>query len=270
MIHILYRCHDRTASVNGLPRPPFVKDKAELIRVAFQSLFDSSRGFPVDFHVLGDDLTPDLLDFFRRFPVTLDNRTPMGNDRSILETVHLAAGFPDEDWVYFCEDDYLHQPEFFQQINELIEGRDHFLAFHPKSFFTRLLAFSLFRPRLSQRPLYLFPQDYPDWYQPERLTTSLLFRAPGRVWRQCPSSTFTFLTQSRWVKRYRKVFLRSSRGANDGYLSKVLYADVVFAGRGLCLSPIPSLAAHCHVGTLPRDGDWAGLYERVLKSLRED
>lgn len=256
---VIFRTCDRVSSVHAVPRP-FGLDKKALIRLSFLSLYESIKHFPHEITVVGDALSEETLQFFKRFPVTLNNHAPLGNDASIRETVRLATEAKDDDWVYFCEDDYLHVPDCFSKVNEIIEIKDAVLATKPAS---KLARFFL-RGNLSDRPITLFLPDYPDRYFPTERKPSLIFKAPSSHWRQTTNTTFSYLTQARWVKKFQPVFLKASVGANDGYLSRRLYSpnlylDFLMQNRGLCLSPIPGLSTHTHEGTMTPSVDWESL-----------
>lgn len=259
MLHVIYRTCDKTASVHGVSRP-FAKDKSELIRTCFRSLYESARGAAVSFQVLGDDLSPAMKSFYQQYPVALDNRAPMGNDQSILASVHMACALPDEDWVYFCEDDYLHRPQAVPALLEIIDDLPRQLGGQLRSRWTQWLSRGLLAKSWMGAPVYIHPTDYPDRYDPRDLRLSLLLRTPRAHWRQIHGVTYTLLTQVKWVKKYRRVWERSARGANDGYLSKMLLTDVFRAGRGLALAPIPSLAAHLHDVSMPLYEQWESVY----------
>ena len=68
--------------------------------------------------------------------------------------------------------------------------------------------------------------------------------------REVSSSTFTFLTIKKNFMKFIDDFKKSSCGAQDGEFSKI------FGEKAMCFSPIPSLAAHLHIGTLPLYVPW--------------
>lgn len=259
MIHVIYRSCDKAPSVHGIPRP-FARDKGELIRTCFHSLFTSARGTDTAFTVVGDDLSADLLAFYQAYGVAVQNHPPMGNDRSLLACLDLACSLPDETWVYFCEDDYLHRPKAVAALTEFIADLPRQLGGRLRSRWTSFLSRGLLTSTWASDPIYIHPSDYPDRYDPRDFRLSLILRTPTAHWRQIHGVTFTFLVQAKWVKKHRKIYARSARGANDGYLSKMLLADVFRAGRGLAFSPIPSLAAHMHETSMPLHEEWESVY----------
>lgn len=264
---VIFRTCDRTQSVHAVPRP-FGLDKHKLIKLSFLSLVRSLRGHSHAITVVGDSLSDESLAFFKSFPVSLQNHPPLGNDASIRETVRLAAEAEDGEWIYFCEDDYLHLPDSFSVVNELLENRKTILDTQPASSLLRFLL----RGNPAKRDLAIFLPDYPDRYFPRERKSSFLFKTSTHHFRQVTNTTFSFITQAATVKKNLKVFLKASHGANDGYLSKCLFSPDLFldffsSNRGLCLSPIPGLSTHTHEGTMTPLVDWEGLINNLEKEL---
>ena len=260
---VIFRTCDRTQSVHSVPRP-FGLDKQKLLKLSFLSLIESLKGQSHAITVVGDALSDESLSFFKRFPVSIQNHPPLGNDLSIRETVRLACETEDREWIYFCEDDYLHVPDCFSAVNELLENRNEILDTRPSSAFLRF--FLSGSP--AKRDLTVFLPDYPDRYFPKERKSSFLFRTRARHFRQVTNTTFSFITEAATVKKNLPVFLKASRGANDGYLSKCLFSPNLFLdffsrNRGLCLSPIPGLSTHTHEGTMTPLVDWEGLIKTL-------
>jgi hypothetical protein len=158
---------------------------------------------------------------------------------------------PDKEWVYFCEDDYLHVPQAFVWIDDLIENRRDILSYSPRPPWMAFLASGL-----AGRPLVIHPPDYPDRYKPNRRIPSFLFLSRYCHWRQVTNTTFSILTQAKTIRRYRRIWEKASTNAKDGLLSRRMYARFSFWGKALCVSPIPGVAAHMHESTMPLHGDW--------------
>jgi hypothetical protein len=110
--------------------------------------------------------------------------------------------------------------------------------------------------RLDNRPLVIHTPDYPDRYKPKYLRFSLIFLAKYCHWRQITNTTFTFMMQGKTVRRYKDILLRSTFGADDGYLSRKLFAGLRFGGKALCLSPIPGVSTHMHDEVMTPLVDW--------------
>lgn len=265
-IHVIFRACDKVLTVNG-GRRPFGCDKPTLIRVCFSSLMESLHPVAHTVHVLGDRLSDEMMEFFTRYPVTLSNGA-LGNDGSIRRSLQRAYERPDDEWVYLCEDDYLHVPDTFEVIEDLVDHRENVLRTQPANF-RGLPPPSEEDVDLGRRPLVIHPPDYPDRYLPHKRRYSLLFLANRRHWRQISNTTFTFLAEAKTFRRFRTGFDRSATGANDGLLSRTIYGDTDFASRALCVSPIPGLASHMQGKLMSPFMDWETLFRYHLERTAE-
>jgi hypothetical protein len=255
VIHIIFRACDLVNAVNKQPRP-FNYSKAELIKICFKSLYAAAQSVPHTITVLGDKLSDEMIDFFTAYNITFSNGN-YGNDESIRQSLYAALKLEnDNDWVYFCEDDYLHKPETFLYIANLIEAQG---KIHPGKRRLRLLSSVLY---FSKPGIAIHPTDYPDRYWPKDRSQHFIFHTGDCHWRQVANTTFTFLLQVRDVKKYRSVIKRASVNANDAYLSKALYGKSHFFGKLLCLSPLPGLTAHMHINTMPPLVNWEEVAEQ--------
>jgi hypothetical protein len=271
--HIIFRACDAVFSLHSAPRP-FGLDKHTLIKLSFLSLYDAVKDHPHTIDVVGDKLSEQMQHFFRQFPVTLTLGS-YGNDESIRQTFRIAASLDEtasgaERWVYFCEDDYLHRPEMFVWLTDLIERREEILSFKPRPLWVGLLV-----SKVASRPLVIHPPDYPDRYLAKWRRFSMLFLGAYCHWRQVDSTTFTFLTHVSTVKRYKRLLMRSATGANDRLLSRRWYAQHVW-GRGwfgnervLCLSPVPGLNTHLHSDVMTPLVEWEEVKNDVMKRYAE-
>lgn len=257
--HIIFRTCDIVHSLHNAPRP-FHLDKRTLIKVCFMSLYKSLANYDHKITILGDRLSDEMLKFFRQFPVTIYNEE-LGNDKSILRSIELASGESDDVWSYMCEDDYLHHPDAFLWITDLVTNRDKYILQRPK--------FRLRRGanRLSTKPLVIHPPDYPDRYLRKYMRYSLIFVGKYCHWRQVTSTTFTLLATSGTFKQYLPTFVASSRGARDQFLSKKIFGGRWFGRKALCLSPIPGVATHMHEEVMTPLVDWEGIYKDMLIEL---
>jgi hypothetical protein len=256
MFHVIFRTCDVVHSLHNTPRP-FGDDKKTLIKKCFLSLLASLEDCEYRITVLGDKLSDELVAFFRLHPVTLI-LGDWGNDESLRQSMKIAFDTPDTDWVYLCEDDYLHSKEAFKWIVDLIEHKNEYIK--TKRFFTSIGI----RKNLSNTPIVIHPPDYPDRYKPKYLRFSLIFLSRFCHWRQVTDTTFTFMAQAKTFKRYKSIFWKSCTGANDRYLSKSLYAGLRFGNRALCLSPIPGVATHMQEEVMTPLVDWKQRYEQLL------
>jgi hypothetical protein len=261
MYRIIFRTCDKINSLHQTPRP-FGLDKRELIRVCFRSLVAALEGFPHSIHVIADDLTDEMTSFFKGYPVTI-TAGKFGNENSIRESCKQAFEYPDEDWVYLCEDDYLHQPQTFLWIQDLIDHREEILLTKPHGLLARRRLGDM-KGRLSRRSLVIHPPDYPDRYRARERKPSLLFLSQYCHWRQISNTTFTFMAEAKTFKEFRIPLEASVKNADDGYLSKQIYAGSNFRSRALALSPIPGLTTHMHEGVMTPLVDW----EAIMKNAK--
>ena len=251
VINVIFRACDVVTAVNKQPRP-FGLDKPSLIKLCFRSMYHSIQEVKHTITVLGDKLSAETVDFFNQYKIPVINGD-CGNDESIRQSLQKALSFADDDWIYFCEDDYLHRPETFRFIANLIKEKESILPERKRLFFSK---------KNESPALVIFPSDYPDRYttNPDQ---HYIFHSKDTHWRQINNTTFTFLMQAKSVKKYKNVLLKASVKANDAYLSKTLYGRNNFSWKALCLSPIPGLTAHMHINTMSPLIDWKIVSENV-------
>lgn len=259
IIHVIFRACDVVNAVNANPRP-FDLDKTTLVKLSFQSLWDSLQHIPHTIHVIGDKLSPDLQSFFQEKNVNLIEGD-FGNDESIRQTLLLGARFPAEDWVYFCEDDYVHVPHAMTYIHNFLKNPASFMN-HAK----RLYTWSSFI-NLKKKDIVIHPTDYPDRYSGKYRRFSLILHSDDCHWRQITDTTFTFLIQGKTLQSKLPFLLRCAKGANDRLLSRKLYGRFTFFGKVLALSPIPGLATHMHRDTMTPLINWESIIEDVRRRI---
>jgi hypothetical protein len=253
-------------AIRAVPRP-FGLDVRTLIKACFLSLHEAVKPFPHSIHVLGDKLSEDLTTFFER-SADRDSaiKVHLGDSdsgESIRQSLSLALSFPDDEWAYFCEDDYLHRSEAFVWIDELVRNRE-VLRFEPHRWFMKLL----FR-NANKAPLIIHPTDYPDRYEAKRRLFGLLFITRLNHWRQISDTTHTFMAEAGTIRRYEKIIRESSMPPRDFYLSRHMYSHVFFRGRGLCVSPIPGVAAHMTEGVMTPLVDWESLLREMVAKVKK-
>lgn len=251
--NVIFRACDLVLAVNGAPRP-FGFDKRTLVQVCFDSLHKALQAVPHTITVLGDKLSPEITHFFESFPDVHLLHGNFGNEASLRETFRLADAVPEDEWIYFCEDDYLHVPHAFECIRDLIlNGPSRSMQYRP-----RIRSFASFiNP--ARQDLVIFPPDYPDRYLGKNRRFSLLFHGDRWHWRQVSNTTFTLLLKGSTFRRYRQLLEKSAKGANDAHLSRRMFGRYHFLGRTLCLSPIPGLSTHMHQSTMTPVVDWESL-----------
>lgn len=251
--HVIYRACDVVKAVNGGERP-FGLSKTELVKVCFKSLFNAIKEESFQITVLGDKLSNELRTFFNSYSLKLIEGD-FGNESSLRACFELSFQIQDDHWVYFCEDDYLHKPECFVYISDLIVNKNQIIHFKPKNTIERFL----FR-RFSSADLFIHPPDYPDRYYDKYTRPSLIFKSSFCHWRQINYTTFTFMAQAKSLKKVMKTLLKYSYRTRDWKMSEKLYADFFFMGKkALCISPIPGLSTHMHEHTMTPFVKWETL-----------
>jgi hypothetical protein len=254
-INVIFRACDKVNAVNKQPRP-FNLEKSELIKACFKSLYASLQYVPHTLTVLGDKLSADMMDFFSGYDVQLSNGD-YGNDASIRQSMQTALTFlNDDEWIYFCEDDYLHREETFLYITNLINDKKNIC---PGKRRLGLLSSII---HFNKPNLVIFPSDYPDRYCTKNRRQHFIFYTQDCHWRQVTNTTFTFLIQVKDVKKYSRVLLKASENANDAWLSRMIFGSQYFVGKLLCVSPIPALTAHMHINTLPPLVNWESIVDK--------
>ncbi|MVO10615.1 hypothetical protein GOQ30_15685 [Flavobacterium sp. TP390] len=267
-INVIFRSCDIVNAVHNAPRP-FDLDKKTLIKICFKSLYNSLKDYDYTITVLGDNLSDEMKQFFSKFDLKLIEGV-YGNDKSIRETIKIAEQFNDDEWVYFCEDDYLHKPEAFQYIIDLIKNKERIVPgkIKIKQLLRKREITLLSIKRFFSKPnLIIHPCDYPDRYNLKYLSKNFIYHTDLCHWRQITDTTFTFVMQVKDVKKKKKVLLKSSYRANDRYLSKKMYGRSFFFKKFLCLSPLPSLSTHMHVETMSPLVNWKVLVDKISKEI---
>lgn len=267
-INIIFRTCDKVNSVHGSPRP-FDLDKITLIKVCFLSLISALKNQEFSIYIVADDISSELKNFFKEYPVTIIHGI-YGNDNSLRECFKIAENLPENEYVYFCEDDYLHTQNCFSEIVTLIKEYENIYPGDIK--FKQLLRkreLVLLRlKRYFKKPEFLiFPCDYPDRYEPLYMEKSFIFKTKTLHWRQIRDITFTFLVKTNTFKKHKKTFNKSAYRANDRYLSRKLLGNKFFITKLIGLSPTPSLSCHMHTETMSGVVDWKQIANRLLKQV---
>ena len=91
-------------------------------------MYCSLQGSQYKITIIGDGLSSELLDFFRTFDdVFVDNDDLGSAAKSLQKQIEIALNIPDDEWVYLCEDDYLHTPHAFNHLSEFIDNKEQYI-----------------------------------------------------------------------------------------------------------------------------------------------
>ena len=263
---ILFRACDKVESVHNAKRL-FGMNKIQTIKISFISLYRSLENYDAKFTIIGDDLSREMLDFFDNFDsVKVLNGKYGSAAKSLKKQLELAYKAPDENWVYLCEDDYLHTPYSFKYIEEFISSKKHYLQTSGKK--KNLL--NKFIGDLSNLPLIVHPPDYPDRYLSFWKRPSYIFLSKYCHWRQISNTTHTILAKAKTIKKYRKYFDESAIGPSDTKLSEKVYGRLFFLRKKtLCVSPIQGLSTHMQEGVVTPFVDWEKYCHEYIQILEE-
>jgi hypothetical protein len=263
--NVLFRACDKVESVHNVNRV-FGLNKIQTIKVCFYSIYRSLHSFKSNIIVIGDDLSPELLDFFNKFEnVKIDNDQLGSSSKSLQKQIDIALNIPDKEWVYMCEDDYLHMPQAFKYISEFIENKSRYLktSYNKKNYMNRIIG------DLSSLPIIIHTPDYPDRYNPSWKRLSFIFLSKYCHWRQITNTTHTILLESNTIKKFEKNIKASSIGPSDSKLSKKVYGRIFFKNKALCISPIRGLSTHMTEGVMSPLIDWELVCEEYIKDMKK-
>lgn len=262
---ILFRACDKVESVHSASRV-FGLNKIQTIKVSFYSLHQALQGSQFQFIIVGDDLSAELIDFFKKFKnVLVDNEKLGSAAKSLQKQIDLALSSPSEEWIYMCEDDYLHLPHSFIYISEFILNKEKYLktSHKKKNYINRVIG------DLSKIPLIIHPPDYPDRYEPSWKRLSFIFLSKYCHWRQISNTTHTFLIQSGTIKRFEREIKASAIGPSDSKLSEKVYGRIFFRNKAICLSPITGLSTHMTEGVMTPLIDWKVILKNNVDEMKK-
>ena len=228
---ILFRACDKVESVHKVKRP-FGFNKIQTIKISFYSIYQSLSKSNYQFTIIGDDLSQELLDFFENFDdVIVDNANLGSAAKSLQKQIDLALKVESDEWVYMCEDDYLHTSYSFKYISEFIENKTQYLqtSGKKKNYMNRIIG------DLKDTPIIIHPPDYPDRYEPPWKRLSFVFLSKYCHWRQISNTTHTFLLESSTIKKFEKYIKASAVGPSDAKLSGKVYGRFFFKNKALCI-----------------------------------
>ncbi|MBC8550083.1 MAG: hypothetical protein H8D23_10560 [Candidatus Brocadiales bacterium] len=264
--HVLFRACDKIESVHKVARP-YGLSKAEIIKVSFYSMYQALQNSANQyrFSVIGDSLSKEMLDFFQRFnDVRVDNSLLGSAARSLQKQIDMALEIPDDEWVYMCEDDYLHTSYAFEYLSEFVKNRQKYLqtSGKKKNYMNRIIG------DLAKTPLIIHTPDYPDRYDPTWKRQSFIFLSKYCHWRQISNTTHTILLQSSTIKRFEEHIKASAVGPSDSKLSERVYGRMLFRNKALCVSPIHGLSTHMTEGIMTPLVDWRAICQDNIEQMK--
>ena len=243
---VVLRVCETVEAVNQLPRP-WGLSKRQTILLTLRSLVASLEAADIEYgiYVVEDGISDALGDELSKCAEAIVSTDEQGVCGSLSKSYEVAQDFSDGDWVYFCEDDYLHRGVCMQYIDELLSGATEYLQSYDREL------------------LFIHPCDSPDRYcRPDPFTGLSddgysIFRSGLCHWREVPSATYTWLMRAEVLRRHAALFRdnidhHARFGTGDQY-----WGEVVFQREdALCISPLPSLSTHLHEGVMSPLIDW--------------
>ncbi len=161
-----------------------------------------------------------------------------GNSASMRHALEYAKKNA-KDFIYFVEDDYLHEE------SELLE---------------MMQSYRIFSRNLGRTNIGLFPVDYSDFYLPDALVPTRVVPGSHRHWRISYSTTATFFLPKSLLESQWQWFIKNPQ--DDMRESESL--NVVWQNHATLFSPIPTLAIHVHgADLLPPFSNWRKLWDTV-------
>ena len=263
--NIFFRACDKVGAVHKAKRP-FGLNKTKTIKVSFYSMYQALHDQRYQFFIIGDDLSQELLDFFKLFKdVIVDNKIMGSATKSLQKQIDLALNVPNDEWVYMCEDDYLHTSYSFQYISEFINNKTQYLrtSGKKKNYMNRIIG------DLIDVPLIIHTPDYPDRYDPAWKRLSFVFLSKYCHWRQITNTTHTLLLQSSTIKKFEKHIKASSIGPSDSKLSEKIYGRIFFNNKALCVSPVKGLSTHMTEGVMTPLVDWRTICQENIDEMKK-
>jgi hypothetical protein len=214
------------------PRPNGMLKK-DVIKVCAKSVADSLKNIDHEFHIVGDRVSDEtwnfLLDLFKP-KSSFNSEEALYDSGSLLKCSEIAMSFEDNDFIYFLEDDYLHDASSFHRLFSFLEESENF-------------GFDFF----------IHPTDYPDRYK--NLIRSYIIQTKNGYWREVDGSTHTLMCYKKSYKKYVDFFRECHQeDGNDGKMSSI------FMKEALCFSPLPGIASHFHKGAFSNYIDWESIY----------
>lgn len=249
MLHIVYRASDLDKSNVR----PIYYSKLLCLKSLLQAL-KKVKDFTFTLYYdgkAGDDLITGLQ---KQIPdSTIVRLSLASNSGSFWYAYQESLKLPENEWVYFVEDDYLHLDTAIEKLIGCIHSvrkADYITLFdHPVRYAID----------------YQFGLDVPH-----RVNT--IFISDSHHWRTQESTCMTFAAQIVTLKEDEHIFqkyVRQTRAPQDRELFKRLQGLPGYeegSPNRLLVGPIPSLATHCHEPWLAPAVDWQKVANSILKA----
>jgi len=178
------------------------------------------------------------------FETKLVHLSEKGNAPSMRSALEYGRDC-EADFVYFVEDDYLHEES---AMVEMVES------------------FKTFTTNFGHNNVGLTPVDYSDYYLPHNLVPSRVVPGSHRHWRVSYTTTSTFFLHQSLLKSQWEWFIKnpeSEYSSPEGMTEKGSL-NVVWQEKAMLFSPIKKLAYHVHgPQEMPPFTNWRRLWDSL-------
>ena len=173
-LHIFYRISDKGES----------KERMNLI-----NNFNCLKNFLIEFptsriEIIADNVNDETFNWLNSFKFKNIHRTSLGNSGSFWFAYQLAIKLPDNNYVYFVENDYIHRPNSLKVLLEGLQLADYVSLYdHPDKYMKRV------NPRVK-----------------DGAEKSKIYLSENSHWKVTNSTTMTFASRIGTLKHDRNIF----------------------------------------------------------------
>lgn len=160
-----------------------------------------------------------------------------GNSKSFIKILELACNLPDNDFIYFLEDDYIHRSLAYDALKDAAEWNytDYITLYdNPDKYDNSFQC--IINPLIKQFGEY-----------------TLLFKTSVCHWKITNSTTMTFGTYADIIKRDKDIILKYCQGSCPGDFQ--MYIELANSGKYISCS-IPGLSTHTIEEAMTPFVDW--------------
>lgn len=244
-LHIVLRTHDKK-NVHDDWRIRYCDfDKPKLLKGCVTSLIKSInnvKNWDVELTILDDHSTKKTVTFLKELESTYSyikviQLEEKGYRNSGFKQYEICAN-SNADLIYSVEDDYLHCPDAIQNM---------------------LDSYVLFKSKLPERNVIIYPFDAPEIYDPPK-GYCIVVHGSERHWRTGVFTTMVLMTTPEFIKTNFEVFGKLAANYDGNYLRKREKEERIHESntiwnlwndnsQSIRFNPIPSLALHMQFDT---------------------
>lgn len=223
MIHIFYR-HYNIEGTDYRGRPSWFN-----FENCFKNLLETIKDKDVNLHIVFDGKIENNWIFNYKNQYTSHEIEANGDQKSFWKTWEIAKNtkIGENDLIYFLENDYLHEKNWVDKINELF---DNYNLLH-----------------------YVSLYDHNDKYFPNYADlVSKIITTNTHHWRTSPSTCGSFIIKKQLFELDYDIHT-TTRGDHNKFI------DLYNQRQRLVITPIPGLSTHCMQGLLSPTINWENI-----------